>query len=85
MIANALRREARKALTNAARNNGGHSMVRLFFFSPLFLFFVFLGTRDDDIFFLSLFPGSARALLSIDRSMLTRRTMLLSLSLSLFH
>jgi len=33
-----------------------------FFLSPLFLFFVFLGTRDDDIFFLSLSSPEERAL-----------------------
>ena len=41
MIANALRREARKALTNAARNNGGQ-MVRPFFFFFSLPCFVFL-------------------------------------------
>jgi hypothetical protein len=88
MIANALRREARKALTNAARNNGGHSMVRLFFsLSPLFFFFVFLGTRDDDIFFLSLSSPEERARSFIDRSIDAdpKNDVTLSLSLSLFH
>jgi len=68
MIANALRREARKALTNAARNNGGQ-MVRPFFFlllSPLFCFFMYFLALAMTTF--SLFPGEERALaLLIDR------------------
>jgi len=85
MIANALRREARKALTNAARNNGGHSMVRLFFFSPPYFFFLYFLAlaMTTFFFFLSLPRKSARSF--IDRSMDAdpKNDVTLSVSLSL--